>query len=79
MQDYVNRLLLAINRYDPDNIQTVNHLRDLVCWISDNDSLKKDPIIADLLYIASQKMRVFGYNILNGFSEEPGSIKRCSR
>lgn len=71
MQDYVNRLLLAINRYDPNDVQTVNHLRDLVCWISDNDSLKKDPIIADLLYIASQKMRVFGYNMLNGFSEEP--------
>lgn len=71
MQDYVNRLLLAINRYDPNDVQTVNHLRDLVCWISDNDSLKKDSIIANLLYIASQKMRVFGYNMLNGFLEEP--------
>lgn len=29
MQDYVNRLLLAINRYDPNDAQTVNHLRDL--------------------------------------------------
>ena len=71
MQDYVNQLLLAINRYDSEDAQTVNHLRDLVCWISDDESLKKEPIIADLLYIASQKMRVFGYNILNGFLEEP--------
>lgn len=71
MQDYVNRLLLAINRYDPDDAQTVNHLRDLVCWISDNETLKKNPIVAELLYIASQKMRVFGYNMLNKFSEEP--------
>lgn len=45
MQDYVNRLLLAINRYDPNDVQTVNHLRDLVCWISDNDSLKKDQLL----------------------------------
>ena len=52
MQDYVNRLLLAINRYDPNDVQTANHLRDLVCWFSDNNSLKTNPIIADLLYIA---------------------------
>ena len=71
MQDYAKQLLSAINQYDADNPESVNHLRDLVCWISDNDALKKDKVLAQLLYIASQKMRVFGYNMLNGYSEDP--------
>ena len=71
MQDYAKQLLSAINQYDADNPESVNHLRDLVCWISDNDALKKDKMLAQLLYIASQKMRVFGYNMLNGYSEDP--------
>lgn len=58
MQDYAKQLLSAINQYDADNPESVNHLRDLVCWISDNDALKKDKVLAQLLYIASQKMRV---------------------
>ena len=70
MQDYARHLLAAINRYDPDNEETVDHLRDLVCWISDHDEIKNDSVIAELLYIASQKMRVFGYNKLNGFSND---------
>lgn len=69
MQDYVRQLLNAINLFDPSNDQTINRLRDLVCWISDNDELKKDSMIADLLYIASNKMRVFGYNRLNHFDD----------
>lgn len=71
MQDYTGQLLTAINQYDPNDGQSRDHLRDLVCWISDDAELKKDPIIADLLYIASQKMRVFGYNKLNGYVDNP--------
>lgn len=71
MQDYVSQLLAAINNYDPDNPQSVNALRDLVCWISHAETLKNDKLIAELLYIASQKMRVFGYNILNRYMDEP--------
>ena len=71
MQDYAKLLLTAINLYDPDKKETIDRLRDLVCWISDQDEPKKDPIIAELLYIASQKMRVFGYNKLNGFVSNP--------
>ena len=41
MQDYVDKLLFAINNYDSSNIRSVNALRDLVCWISDNEELKK--------------------------------------
>lgn len=71
MQDYVNELLRAINNYNPNDLESINVLRDLVCWVSDNETLKNDKIIAELLYIASQKMRVFGYNMLNKFTEEP--------
>lgn len=71
MQDYTGQLLTAINQYDPNDGQSRDHLRDLVCWISDDAELKKDPIIADLLFIASQKMRVFGYNKLNGYTDNP--------
>lgn len=71
MQDYVSLLLNAINNYDPDDTRSIDTLRDLVCWISDNEILKKDKFIAELLYMASQKMRVFGYNILNKFQDEP--------
>lgn len=71
MQDYAKQLLLAINKYDQEDPKTVNHLRDLVCWISNNELLKEDSFIANLLYIASQKMRVFGYNMLNGYKDDP--------
>lgn len=71
MQDYAKKLLSAINQYDPDDLESVNYLRDLVCWISDDETLKKDKMIAQLLYIASQKMRVFGYNMLNGYTDDP--------
>ena len=78
MQDYAKLLLHAINRYDPDNSDSIDQLRDLVCWVSDKEELKNDSVIAELLYLASQKMRVFGYNKLNGFekdfSTEIGSI-----
>lgn len=72
MQDYISLLLQAINNYNADDEKSVNHLRDLVCWVSDNDALKKDSVIKELLYVASQKMRMFGYNALNHFSEYPG-------
>lgn len=74
MQDYVRLLLSAINLYNSNDNQSVDHLRDLICWISSNEELKKDPIIAKLLYIASQKMRVFGYNVLNRFSNDPNQV-----
>ena len=71
MQDYAKQLLSAINRYDANDPESVNYLRDLVCWISNDEILKKDKMIAQLLYIASQKMRVFGYNMLNGYTDDP--------
>lgn len=60
MLDYVNLLLDAINKYNEDDVDSKNRLRDLVCIISENDSVKSDPLIKELLYTASHKMRILG-------------------
>lgn len=71
MQDCVKDLITAINMYDSNNPKTIEQLRNLVCVISENDELKKDRFVSGLLYTASQKMRVFGYNMLNNYSTDP--------
>lgn len=63
-------LLDAINKYNEDDVDSKNRLRDLVCIISENDSVKSDPLIKELLYTASHKMRIFGYNVQNGFYKQ---------
>ena len=70
MLDYVNLLLDAINKYNEDDVDSKNRLRDLGCIISENDSVKSDPLIKELLYTASHKMRIFGYNVQNGFYKQ---------
>ncbi len=74
--DYAKELLQAINTYNDSDIRSKDNLRDLVCIISENEKLKVDPFISKLLYIASQKMRVFGYNFQNGFLEDPDVMVR---
>lgn len=78
MQDYVNLLLNAINNYNEEDMGSKNKLRDLVCIISENDSIKKDPLIRELLYTAAHKMRIFGYNVQNGFYKQDVSIEQNS-
>lgn len=74
MKDYINLLLRAINNYNDNDYKSKMKLRDLVCIISDDEKQKDDPVIRELLYIASQKMRVFGYNVQNGFYREGNSV-----
>lgn len=76
MQDYVNLLLSAINNYNEEDMSSKMKLRDLVCIISENDSIKKDPLIRELLYTASHKMRIFGYNVQNGFYKQDVLIEQ---
>ena len=78
MKDYVNLLLDAVNRYDEDDINSKNRLRDLVCIISEDNSLKNDSLIRELLYTASHKMRIFGYNVQNGFYKNEILIEQNS-
>ena len=78
MRDYVNLLLDAINNYNEEDMSSINKLRDLVCIISENDSIKKDPLIRESLYTASHKMRIFGYNVQNGFYKHDVLIEQNS-
>lgn len=71
MPDYVGLLLKAVNDYNDDVVESKNALRDLVCVVSEDVEAKNDLIIRSLLYTASQKMRVFGYNYKNNFSSDP--------
>ena len=75
--DYVKDLLRAINLYDEHDENSRDELRDLVCCISENSRLKSMPFVSELLYIASHKMRVFGYNNLNQFQEDPDDYARA--
>lgn len=69
--DYVKELLTAINNYTETDMQSKERLRDLICGISDNTDLIKDELMKELLYIASRKMRMFGYNVQNNLTSDP--------
>lgn len=83
MQDYINRLIQSINNYNPNDEDSINELRNIICWISANAKVKEDQLVKELLFIASQKMRVFGYNVMNRLQEEPipesGSIRKFGK
>lgn len=57
-------LVKAINNYDIDNDDSFFNLRDVICRISD-EGASNDPMIEELLFMAAQKLRVFGYNRMN--------------
>ncbi len=69
--DYVKELLTAINNYTETDMQSKERLRDFICVISDNTDLIKDELMKELLYIASRKMRMFGYNVQNNLTSDP--------
>lgn len=68
-----SELVKAINNYDIDNDDSFFYLRDVICKISDEGSAM-DPVIGELLFMAAQKLRIFGYNRMNGL--ELGSAVR---
>ncbi|MBD1222369.1 DEAD/DEAH box helicase [Virgibacillus halodenitrificans] len=63
----IRKLIRAINLYD-ESTEKFEELRDLVCEISDKKIGFSDPLTKELLFMASQKMRTFGYNVLNNIS-----------
>ena len=69
--DCVRELLMAINNYKDEDLVSKQHLRNLVCLISEQKEIKEVPLVKELLFIASQKMRTFGYNVQNGFTHNP--------
>lgn len=58
--DYLYQLVNEINAYD-GSTESTNRLRNLVCFISDNEKYRNDPLYRAALFDAAQKMRMFGY------------------
>ena len=58
--DYLYQLVNEINAYD-GSTESANRLRNLVCFISDNEEYRNDPLYRAALFDAAQKMRMFGY------------------
>lgn len=60
----------AINEYDESSPESFRRLKDIVCTISEERMTSDGDYILDyLLNVASNKMRVFGYSIMNGISK----------
>ncbi len=65
--DAIRKLVKAINLYDESD-KKFEDLKEIVCEISDQQIQFDNPLTKELLYIASQKLRTFGYNKLNNLS-----------
>ena len=73
--DYVKSLADAINHFNPEDYESCERLKKLICVISTMDYLKEDSLVRELLYIGSIKMRTFGYNRLNKLERGPISAE----
>lgn len=87
MMDYISKytkeLLSLINLSEPDKNQ-FNRIKDLICFLSEkrkNYSIPSKDVerVENVLYYASQKMRTFGYNRLNGFDNDIFNVDGMSK
>ena len=62
--DYCLELLNEVNAFCGSDEQG-KRIRNLICYISDNEEIDKTEDVKELLFEASQLIRVFGYNKLN--------------
>ena len=69
MTNWKLELIEALNDFDGSE-ESLNVLKNLVCHVSSEKTVKEDPVVAQLLYAASVKMRVFGYNHVNNLRED---------
>lgn len=63
MKDRID-LIRLINHYN-GSVESFNNLKDVICEISESDVKKNEPLMKELLFMAAQKMRTFGYNQMN--------------
>lgn len=59
--EYLYKLVDLINEYEDGNDDTEKQMRDLVCYISDNDEYMKNELFRSVIFEASEKLRMFGY------------------
>ena len=62
--EYLFEMIREINNFD-GSTESTNRLKNLVCYISDNEKYKDDNLYKPALFEAAQIMRTFGYNKQN--------------
>lgn len=62
-------LINAINGFDNTD-HTFSILKDAICEVSENEELKNQPLVKELLYLGTKKLRTFGYNVMNDLTIE---------
>ena len=58
--DYLYRLVDLINTYD-GSPEIEREMRDLICFLSENEEYKTNDLYRTVIFEASEKLRVFGY------------------
>lgn len=59
--EYLYKLVDLINEFEDGNDNAEKQIRDLVCYISDNDEYMKNELYRSVIFEASEKLRMFGY------------------
>lgn len=60
MMEHLYKLIDLINNYDgTPNIES--QMRDLICFLSENEELRNNPLYKTAIFEAAERLRVFGY------------------
>ncbi|MBH1940093.1 DEAD/DEAH box helicase [Mobilitalea sibirica] len=57
---YLQRLLYCINHFDNSD-KLISEMRNLICFLSDNENYRYNEPYRSIIFEAAQKMRTFGY------------------
>lgn len=60
MLEYIYELVDLINEFDGNSVSE-NRMRDLICYLSDDNTLEDKELVNNVVFEASEKLRVFGY------------------
>ena len=58
---YLYELINLINKYNEENREVESRIRDLICYLSDNQEYMKIELYRSVIFEAAQKLRMFGY------------------
>jgi len=60
----MHELLNLVNSYSGDKQQT-ERIKNLICYLSEKEDIKRNEDLRDIIFWATEKLRVFGYNHIN--------------
>lgn len=58
---YLYELINLLNKYNENNKEDENRIRDLICYIADNPDYMQIEMYRSVIFEAAQKLRMFGY------------------